>query len=270
MFGKLIKNEFKGTVHTLGYIYLVALVTVGVMALSYIAKITWISGVATVALIATGAIAIVVTFFMVIVHFNKSLYGNQGYLSFTLPVTSNQLLAAKTIVSFCWMLLSYAVAIGIFIGVYLYATAMVGDDVKAAAKMLLTLFEGIPNKSTIIKIVVIFAIILFIKMVKLIAQLYFSVTLSNTRVMQKLGGFSIVIVFFALFILLTIASMWLTNNVPFSLVVTGDGIYYSTTQSMSESSLFTFGLTGIIFDIIASIALFAGTSILMDSKINLK
>ncbi len=270
MLGKLIKNEFKCTLHTVGYIYLASIITAGIMLLAYLVKITWISGVATMILLATGAAAVLVTFFMTIVHFNKSLYGNQGYLSFTLPVTSNQLLAAKTIVSFCWMLVSYAVAIAIFIGVYLYATAMVGDDVKAAAKLMLDLFAGLPNKSTIIKVVIIAGVIIFLKIVKLIAELYFSVTLSNTRVMQKLGGFAIVVVFFVTFILLVVASTWLTNNIPFSIVVTSSGIFYSTTQSMSESTLMTFGIAGILFDVIASIALFTGTSLLMDSKVNIK
>ena len=100
MFGKLIKNEIKSTAHTIGLIYIVAAIAIGLMAMAYIFKINWISAAATVVLAVAAGAAILVTFFMVIVNFQKSLYSNQGYLSFTLPVTSGQLLAAKTIVSF--------------------------------------------------------------------------------------------------------------------------------------------------------------------------
>ena len=71
-------------------IYIVAAVAVALMAASYIADVTWISAIATIVLIAAGFIAVVVTFVSVISNFQKQLYGPQGYLSFTLPVSSGR------------------------------------------------------------------------------------------------------------------------------------------------------------------------------------
>ena len=270
MFGKLIKNEIKSTAHTIGLIYIVAAIAIGLMAMAYIFKINWISAAATVVLAVAAGAAILVTFFMVIVNFQKSLYSNQGYLSFSLPVTSGQLLAAKTIVSFMWMLISYIVAIAVFVGIYLYASAMVGDDVKAAARVLMAFMEGIPSGATIKKVFIFLAIYVFVLIVFLIAQLYFAITLSNTRVMQKLGVFSIVIVFFAVFIVTTVISVILTKNIPLSIVVDKAGMSLSTTVSMNTENVISFGLTGLFFDIVASVALFVATSMLMDSKVNIK
>ena len=171
MLGKLIKNEFKANIHTIGMIYVVAAAAILIMMAAYIVEITWLSAIATIVLIATGFLAVVMTFVSVVSNFKKTLFGGQGYLSFTLPVTSGQLLAAKTITSFCWMLLSYAVAIGIFIGVYLYATAMIGEDVKMALQMLTSMFEGIPDVNTIKLVIALAALIIFIRIVVLIAQL---------------------------------------------------------------------------------------------------
>lgn len=253
-------------------IYVVAAVLIGLMALSYVFKINWISAVSTALLIVTAGVAIIVTFFLVIVSFQKSLYGNQGYLSFTLPVTSNQLLAAKIIVAFCWMLLSFVVALGVFIGVYLYATAMVGDDVKAALQMLKLFSDAIPSKEIVIKMIILLIVFLFTWLLFLIAQLFFAITISNTRIMQKLGGFSIVIMFFAVFIITTIISTLLTKNIPISIIIDANSVSFSTAINMNTSTqgAFVFGVTGFFFRIIAGIGLFFGTTALMDSKINIK
>ena len=270
MLGKLIKNEFKANSHSIGMIYIVAAVAVALMAASYIADVTWISAIATIVLIAAGFIAVVVTFVSVISNFQKTLYGPQGYLSFTLPVSSGQLLAAKAITSFAWMLLSYLVAIGIFIGVYLYATAMVGEDVKMAIDMMMTMFDGIPSKGTIKLVLLLVTLAVFIQIVVLIAQLYFAITLANTRALQKLGGFAAVIVFFAVFIVMQVISVLLSQYVPLSIVLTSEGLFYSTTSTMADPLGLSFGIAGMIFNVLCSAALFWGTAKLMNTKVNIK
>lgn len=270
MLGKLIKNEFKANLHTIGMIYVVAAAAILIMMAAFVVKITWLSALATIVLIATGILAIVMTFVSVVSNFKKTLFGGQGYLSFTLPVTSGQLLAAKTITSFCWMLLSYAVAAGIFFGVYLYATAMIGEDVKMALQMITMLFEGIPDPDTIKLVILIAALILFIRIIVLIAQLYFAITLSNTRIMQKLGGFSAVVVFFAVFIVMQIISVVLAQYVPFSIVLTAEGLFYSTTSTMADPIGLSFGIAGTIFNVVCAAGLFVATAKLMNSKVNIK
>lgn len=270
MLGKLIKNEFKANLHTIGMIYVVAAAAILIMMAAFIVKVTWLSALATIVLMATGVLAIVMTFVSVISNFQKTLFGGQGYLSFTLPVTSGQLLAAKAITAFCWMLLSYAVAAGIFIGVYLYATAMIGEDVKMAIQMLSMMVEGIPDANTVKLVILLIAFILFVRIIVLIAQLYFAITLSNTRIMQKLGGFSAVAVFFLVFAVMQIISVVLTHFVPFSVVLTADGLFYSTTSTMADPIGLSFGIAGTIFNVVCGAGLFVATAKLMNSKVNIK
>lgn len=270
MLGKLIKNEFKANIHTIGMIYVVAAAAILVMMAAFIVKITWLSALSTVVLIATGLLAIVMTFVSVVQNFKKTLFGGQGYLSFTLPVTSGQLLAAKTITSFCWMLLSYAVAIGIFLGVYLYSTAMIGEDIKFAIQMMLSMFDGLPSGDTIKLAIALIAFIIFLRIVVLIAQLYFAITIANTRVMQKLGGFAAVVVFFAVFIVMQIVDVVLSQYVPLSIVLTSEGIFYSTQSTMADPLGLSFGLAGTIFNVVCAAGLFVATAKLMNSKVNIK
>lgn len=270
MLGKLIKNEFKANIHTIGMIYVVAAAAILVMMAAYIVEITWLSAIATIVLGATGILAVVMTFVSVVQNFKKTLFGGQGYLSFTLPVTSGQLLAAKTITSFCWMLLSYAVAIGIFFGIYLYATAMIGEDIKLAIHMVLSMFEGLPSGDTIKLAIAFIAFIIFVRIVVLIAQLYFAITIANTRVMQKLGGFASVVVFFAVFVVMQVVGVLLAQYVPLSIVLTSEGIFYSTESTMANPLGLSFGLAGTIFNVVGAAALFFATAKLMNSKVNIK
>lgn len=270
MLGKLIKNEFKTSSHTMGMIYFSAILVAGIMAIAYLFKVTWISALATVALLAISVIAIVVTFVCVVTNFQKTLFGAQGYLSFTLPVTSGQLLASKTIVSFAWMLLSYAVGIGIWMGVYAYASMMIGEDVKTAFAFIKLFFEGLPSTSTIKAVVVFGLAVIFIRIVVLIAQLFFAITLSNTRSMQKYGVFAPIIIFFAIFILMTVIGAVLSNYIPLSIVADSEGIRLSVSSTMANPEGFTFGLVGTLFNIVAAAALFIGSSSLMNTKVNIK
>lgn len=270
MIGKLIKNEFKTSAHTMGMIYLAAVITVGLMLLAYLFDIGWISVVATIALAIIGVVAVIVTFVCVVANFQKTLFGNQGYLSFTLPVTTGQLLASKAIVSFAWMLLSYIAGLAIFVGIYAYSTAMIGDNVMTALKLLLNMFADLPSEATIKFVVGALIFLVFLKMIMLIAQLFFAITLSNTRSMQKFGAFAPIIIFFALFIIMSVASTALSNFVPVVLVVSLDGISMSFTESMADSGSIAFGIAGTVFDIVASAFLFVATSAIMDNKINIK
>lgn len=270
MLGKLIKNDFKTSAHTMGMIYLAAAIAVAFMAFAYIFEVTWISGVATMALLAISVIAVVVTFVCVIADFQKTLFGNQGYLSHTLPVTSGQLVVSKLVVSFSWMLLSYVAGIAILLGVYGYASAMIGDDVKVAFQLLTLFFEGLPSGATVKIVVALGLLVIFIRIVVLIAQLYFAITLSNTRVMSKFGTFAAIIIFFALFLLMTVASTVLANYIPLSIVADSAGIRFSTSSTMADPNGFTFGIVGTLFNIISSVVLFGASAKLMDTKINIK
>lgn len=268
-FGKLLKNEIKMSAHTMMNIYLAAAVTIGIMLLAYAVDIGWLSALATIALFLIALIALVITFVGVIANFQKTLYGNQGYLSFTLPVTSGELLAAKAIVAFLWMILSYAVSIGIMIWIYDYITSMIGENNIELIKTLISMFREMPGSSAIKGYLVLIVLSVFIQLVFLISELFFSLTFANTRIMQKLGAAGPIVVFFAIFIVTQILNFVFTNYVPIIVSPGTDGLVFSVGKQMSAGNL-SFGITGVIFELLASVGLFFGTGWLMNHKINIK
>ena len=115
MLGKLIKHEFKHTSKLIFPLWiLLAVITVlgRIVAQSIIASGSEdisngmaIFHVITIFIYIFGVIVISFTSYIyLIVRFQRSLFGAEGYLMHTLPVTPWQLLLSKTIVSFIWMI----------------------------------------------------------------------------------------------------------------------------------------------------------------------
>ena len=263
MLGKLFKNEFKSSAHSILNIYLAAVITIGVMLLSYVVKIKWISTLSTIALLLIGGLAIIITVVAVISNFYKSLYGAQGYLSFTLPVKSGHLLLSKAAVSFAWILL-------IIIGVYFYSAAMVGQNTIETVKTLVVMF-GLQGEQSIKELLVLAGVMVFVQIAVFIAEVYFSITLANTRVFQKIGMVSAIFIFFAVFIVMQILVFLLTSYVPVTLVATAEGLQFSFEGNMLDrAGEITMGVAGFVFEVLAAAGLFAATARLMKTKINVK
>ena len=269
MLGKLIKNEIKMSAHTMMNIYIAAAVTIGIMLIAYAIDISWLSAIATVALFLIALIALIITFIGVIANFYKTLYSQQGYLSFTLPVTSGQLLAAKAIVAFLWIIVSYAVSIGIMIWIYDYITSLIGENNLNMIKTIISMFRSMPGAKAIKGYIVLLVFAVFIQLAFLISELFFSITFANTRIMQKLGAAGPIVVFFAIFIIAQICNFLLTNYVPITVSPGTDGLAFSFGTAMSTKDL-SFGVTGVIFQFLVSIGLFFGTGWLMNHKVNIK
>ncbi len=269
MLGKLIKNEFKSSAHFLSGIYFAVGVAVAILLFAYMFKIKFLSMISTVTLIILAIGVVLVTLIFVVSEFYKTLYGPQGYLTFSLPVKSRDLIASKAIVSAVWVLLSYIIGIGLFIGMYLYLASLVGEDTKEMVESLLSSFGMLPSKSMIIDLVVIILIMLFIQISALISEVYFAITLANTRKFQKHGIISALIIFFAAYLITQGGMALLTMYFPLSLKITMDGLILSISR-MDTGSTMNFGIIGSIFQLVMCFVFYYLTSYLMRKKVNVK
>ncbi len=130
MLGKLIKYEFRATARAYLPIYgLMALLTLSVLvAGGYMQDVSLVSGqglwwrVLLVSVYGLTVFALLVLTLIVTVNrFYKNLLGNEGYLMFTLPVTTAQNIFAKLLPSLVWIFVStLAVA---FSAILLFAQA---------------------------------------------------------------------------------------------------------------------------------------------------
>lgn len=114
MLGKLFKYEFKNTSKLMLTIYgvLLAVSVLGALTLSTdavyygTAEFSGISGFLTTSMILLYALSVfalfIVTFVYMCIHFYKTMYSDQGYLTHTLPVSPMATFNVKLIVSFVW------------------------------------------------------------------------------------------------------------------------------------------------------------------------
>ncbi len=268
MVGKLIKNEFKAGLHSIAPIYVAAVAAVGFMALALAFKIAWLTAISLVAVIVIALGILIVTLISVVSNFNKTLFRDQGYLSFTLPVTSGQLLFAKALSSFVWILLSYIAVIGIFAGIFLYSSDMVGEENITMIKILVSTVAEIPDTGAVIKVVTFICVRIFLKIVCLIAQIYFAISLSNVRPFQRQSFLPAILIFVVIYGVMNTVSTLLTAYVPLSIIISVQGIELST-RAMSAGGM-VYGVADIIFEFVMTSLFFYLSSWFMNHKINLK
>lgn len=271
MIGKLIKNEFKSGFHSICNIYLAALLTTAVVSVAFVFDIKWIMAIGGIAMIFVGMAVVLVTVVSIISGYYKSLYRDQGYLTFTLPTTSGRILFAKFFTSCVWMLISYVIFLAMIIGMSIYVSDMVGDEGVAAIKTLLAMMSLLPDAGTVIQVVTLVALTVFIQIAMLVAQMYFALTLSNVRPFQRQSVFlPAIIIFVCVFAVTQILNFILTSYVPLYVIISTEGVSFSATQSMSTGQGLTFGMAGMSFGLAVTVVLSAINVWLMNHKINLR
>lgn len=126
MLGKILKYEVKATgrIFLLMYVGLLALAAVNAVLTPLGAEISsgassnfvldqiisTLTGLALILYILAAVAVVVATMIVIVVRFYR-LFGDEGYLWFTLPATANQHIIAKLIVAFVWTIVSSVVVL---------------------------------------------------------------------------------------------------------------------------------------------------------------
>lgn len=269
MFGKLLKNDLKAQWFSVSAIYFCALIAVvifeiGANVLKEDKHVALCGGGVCLALL----IASVTTLITVAIMFNNTMFGKAGYLTLTLPVKMNSLLASKTLSGLIWIFSVYALLIGSLV-LWLYQIKVIlGDQMTDTIESLLEIF-GVPSVKTI-TIGVIIACILFAAIILLLVQcMYLSLTLSQIKPISSFGKFGTIVLFFVLMGCLLSLSGTVSDMFPINIVVSETAILFTSDSTVVDGTM-NFRLTGAIFNIIASVILQFPMAFLINKKINLK
>lgn len=167
MLGKLIKHEFKVTGKMFLLLYAATLIlTIFEKIMMYIdidnPVIDMFFMLITVAYVILLIALFFVTAGMLIMRFYRNMLGDEGYLTFTLPVTASQHLISKTVVAFVWMVLS-AVVMVVSIIIISWSPEMIEgiNEFWKAMKPVLEL-DGIPTLMIILILTMVIGLINFI------------------------------------------------------------------------------------------------------------
>lgn len=278
MLGKLIKNEFKSTAHSMFGVFMAAGITFVVMLLVFLFKVKSLMTLSSVVLGAIAVAVLIITLFSIISMFNKSLYGAQGYLSFTLPVTGKQLLAGKTIVSLMWVFISFVFAIAVIAFLVVYWVAQTSDNIKQVVQSIydmLRTMEGMPDPQTAARVLAAIVLMLFIKALFLIFKVAFSLAIANTRRCQKYNTVLMaILVYVGIYIVLTAGTV-AAAYIPCYLAIGSSGLGLAINESIiglpdSASVFMQIPILGYIFEAVICCLLYVATGNIMTNHINIK
>ncbi|MBE6776164.1 MAG: hypothetical protein E7543_08260 [Ruminococcaceae bacterium] len=273
MLGKLIKHELRHSARYTMAIYAAVIVISAVMGLSLLSSATWLGVMSCGALYLTGIIAVIVTLVSVIKNFYDTLFGRQGYLTLTLPVKCSSLLISKVIVSFIWIVASFALMALTMIMIFFYAKEKSSGyfSMMSEAISLSGILELLPSASTVVKLLTVAAIWAVITIFTYVSFVYFTVTVANTRAFQShpkiLGG----LVFLGIFSLNNTVGNMLTAYLPLSFNLGNDTVYFAFQQmDKVQDALFSYGVGGTVFSGLLALGLLFLTGYILENKVNLK
>lgn len=264
MLGKLLKHEFKATGRIIPLIYLgmAAFFLLGLFA--KLAKIDFLRGTTSVFLVIGGVACIIVTYVVIISRYHKNLFGNEGYLTQTLPVSKASILASKAIAAFVWLILSMVFMALSFLGMF-YLLDL--KDIWNELSKLLT-----QDLKDIIFRTVIFGFgAMFIQLLLFISEIYFAITLANTKLFIKNN----ILFSFVGYLLINLVGGFLEMVgimlVPFSYNIQTRSIEYrSMIFELTKKSPTIIGFGSVIMDLLICVGLFVATNYILKHKVSVK
>lgn|GEM_PF-2712498 len=285
-FFKLVKNDFLASARVISLFYIILLALLAVFSVSVLlgssdsisaeltSKLSTVRNFSIAFSIMVSFLLIFVTFFFVVYDFFKSMFSQQGYLSFTLPVSSNQLLGSKMLVYGGWMILSYAVFM--FTGGFLInyaADNVIGQENISLAQSLMGMFGNLPSLTQIIAYVVYMIVMFFVIFLSFVSIIYFAITLSHIRAFQKFSILASIVIFGITAVVFLVLAFKMSDVVNFVMVFNDDktiGFGILKEGEKLVGNALGMQVTPVFSFMILDVAMFFATSYIMHKKVNLK
>lgn len=268
MLGKLLKYELKATSRVFIPLYIAILVVSIVNGLSLNLEIFNIQGLATIILMCLFISLFVITIVVTIQRFNKNLLKDEGYLMFTLPVSSKYLVLSKYLTSLIWTFLSFVVAFLSFTIIFMIPTYKYFDFSYFINEFNL-LFSNMLNLNILgqfIKII----LLMIISYTIFIFNVYLALSVGQLPIFNRFRNVSSFIGFLVINLLISYAQNIVSlfvNDASVNIEAI-DNINYAIN---SVTSIVSKGLNiAIVINIIIILVLFFATTYILDKKLNLE
>ena len=268
MLGKLLKYELKATSRVFIPLYIAILVVSIVNGLSLNLEILNIQGLATIVLMCLFISLFVITIVVTIQRFNKNLLKDEGYLMFTLPVSSKYLVLSKYLTSLIWTFLSFIVAFLSFTIIFMIPTYQYFDFSYFINEFNL-LFSNMLNLNILgqfIKII----LLMIISYTIFIFNVYLALSVGQLPIFNRFRNVSSFIGFLVINLLISYAQNIVSlfvNDASVNIEAI-DNINYAIN---SVTSIVSKGLNiAIVINLIIILVLFFATTYILDKKLNLE
>ena len=273
MLGKLIKYDIRHSARYTAAIYIATLAFVAIAAVALIFNSTWLGVMSCFMLYIAGFASVIVTLVSVIKNFYDTLYGRQGYLTFTLPVKCSTVLLSKFIVSVLWIIVGFLVMAATLFVIFLYAK----DKSESVFESFMSAFiisgisEYLPSGFVVAQALFVIAILAILTVITYVGYVFFVVTVANTGKFQSHPKLFGALIFLGIFSLVNTAGNFLTEKLPLTFNISTDRVFFKFADMFSvEGTLLSYGIGGTIFSAIVAAGLLVLTGYIMENKVNIK
>lgn len=196
MFGKVMKQELRANSLLYGVASAIALLFAFATVMNR-TRGTDVSYLVKAPLLITGCtVAIVVLVMLFLIHtalrYQKSMYGNEGYLTFSLPVSSVELVTGKYAAAALWGIIVCVLGALLCFSILYGAVAPSGTELFWAEVGKVWAMDGIRSSMILI------SVSLILSMLETVAILYLAITLAHLPFIRKGNGIFALIFFFGI------------------------------------------------------------------------
>jgi hypothetical protein len=264
MLGKLIKYEWKGSSRILLplNLFLLLLALLGRISVDvrYISEdLPVITGIAMLFYIFGIFIISFTTSIYLAYRFYKSLFSDEGYLSFTLPVTQNQLLVSKLINFTIWDIINTLICIISIIGLVLRPEVL--EVLPEAVNTLIFNMQSSLNISFTF-VVIWFIIFVLIGMISSTLAVFAAISIGHSMGKRKILNSFIVYIIIHVIVSITNTIFASITNFSFS----GFFVTIESGYAISYSAL----VLKLVYSIILCVIYFVLSSYFIKNKLNLE
>lgn len=277
MFSKVVKHDFISTGRIMGIIYIIV---AGISAVTLVSHYAKKAGEMTIAemlgvsvLLIVSMCLFILTVVVVLNDFQKTLYGEQGYLTFTLPVKSWMILGSKVLVSTVWFVVALAALFGsMWVTVVVLKEEVLGENYDLIMSVL-SQFSTV-NVSAVVISVVIRIILYFVQFAFFTITVFFTSTIANTRHFQKRSTLWTIVLFIPIAVVVSKVAGFIDDHIVFSLFIL-DGKLSLVTDSAEYTRLLLNGsspidIASIFVYLIVGAGIFYATHYIMSKKVNIR
>ncbi|MGL6106888.1 ABC transporter permease [Romboutsia sp.] len=277
MLGKLLKYELKATSRVFLPLYITLLVVALINSFFVNSEMFQIQGLLMMVFGALLIAMFVITFVVLLQRFSKNLLGDEGYLIFTLPVSSNTIILSKYLVALLWTVLSAVAAILAF---FLVTIIPIVKDLNWELSYI---FQSIGELFNVIftqgywPYAFNFILLIFLGYSVFIFTVYLALSMGQLPVFNKHRNLASFISFIALNILFSfvqnLLGLFLFNNANEGMMLNVDVNTVNGISTIPHDiiSLINTGLiSSTIFNLVLLIGLFFATKYILDRKLNLE
>ena len=272
---KLLKNELKASYRMPLTIYSITLFLGISVPILYGMNFRNLSGISIVLFIVFSIPFLVVTIITIAQRFGKNLFGDEGYLMFTLPVKTYELVLAKLICGFFWFVCGTIVYVAAGMLMFMLTGFSTGLSIVEMINPfvdVITNFTGMTILQSI-NLVVVLLVIVVVETVTVIQLLYFTSTVTNIGLINRFRGISGVVLFFVVTSITSTIIRFYKDLAPISLRITRTGLELTSSAQMELTNfplVIVLSLNDVIVYTILFFPLFFLTTILIKKHLALK